>query len=200
VVERTTITSGDRFAMTVDGHRHIKRADAGEHLRDVLAARLAATAPETNVEHPAVAQLAGLDIDAQTITIIENEVRVLVPDTEIDLRFVEREWPTLDAAMLVQRLERRIQRLPEVAAGLRADAETATDEATRADALLGKPWEHTDQLARLRRRQQELDEALTAGHGTAAAQPETRPARDDAQLLQRIDRAQTPQPASGISI
>jgi hypothetical protein len=33
---------------------------------------------------PGVAQLAGLDVDAQTITIIDNEVRVLVPDTEID--------------------------------------------------------------------------------------------------------------------
>jgi N12 class adenine-specific DNA methylase/SAM-dependent methyltransferase len=199
VVERTTITSGDRFAMTVDGRRHIKRADAGEHLRGVLAARLAATAPETNVEHPAVAQLAGLDVDAHTITVIENEVRVLVPDTEIDLRFVEDEWRTVDSAMLVHRLERRIQRLPDVAASLRADAQAATEEATRADALLGKPWDHTDRLARLRRRQQELDEALTATDADAA-QPAPVPPTDSARLRQGLDLSQVLQPASEISI
>jgi hypothetical protein len=199
VAEQTTDTSGARFTMTVDGRRHTKRTDAGEHFRDVLAARLAATAPETTVEHPAVAQLAGLDIDAHTITVIENEVRVLVPDTEIDMRFVEDEWRTLDPAMLVQRLERRIQRLSDVAASVRADARAATDEATRADALLGKPWEHTDQLARLRRRQQELDGALMATDRSSTPLP-LEPATPADRLRKRLDRSPAREPASGISV
>lgn len=65
--------------------------------------------------------------------------------------------------MLVQRLERRIQRLLEVAANLRTDAQAATDEAARADSLLGRwSWDHADELALLRRRRQ----AATGGTGS----------------------------------
>jgi hypothetical protein len=201
VAERTVDTSGDKFAMTVDGRRHAKRAEAGGHMRDVLAARLAATPLETTADHRGVAQLAGLDVDAQTITVIENEIRLIVPDTEVNLRFVEDEWRTLDPGSLVQRLERRIHRLPEVVANLRADAQAATDEATRADALLGRPWEHTDELARLRRRQQELDEALMATDGSSApARPAPEPESPADRLRQRLDRSAAREPASGISV
>lgn len=130
---------------------------------------------------------------------IENEIRLRVPDTEIDLRFVEDEWRTAELGMLVQRLERRIQRLPEVAASLRTDAQAATEEAARAAALLGRPWEHADELARLRRRQQELDEALMA--------PDAAPAREGSpshknveHIRQRLDRDPAHRPASGISV
>jgi hypothetical protein len=57
---------------------------------------------------------AGVDVDAQTITVIENEVRLVVPNTDMALRFVEDEWRTLDA-------------------------------------VLGRPWEHTDERASLGR-------------------------------------------------
>jgi hypothetical protein len=195
LAERTVDTSGDKFAMTVDGRRHAKRAEAGEHLRDVLVARLAATPLETTVEHQGVAQLAGIDIDAETTTVIENDIRLRVPDTEIDLRYVEDEWRTADIGMLVQRLERRIHRLPEAVANLRADAQAATDEAARADALLGRPWEHTEELARLRRRQQELDETLTVTGGSPQ-----QPDAAVAQVRERLDRTAAQPPASAISV
>lgn len=199
VLERVTDTRGDRFTMTIDGRRHTKRAEAGEHLRDVLASRLTATPPETTTEPEPVAQLAGLNVLGQTITVIENEVRALVPDMEIELRYVEHEWRTLDPAMLVQRLERRIQRLPETVERIRNDATAATEEADRAQARLGQPWEHTDELSRLRRRQQELDEALAVGDGPVPRSTQGH-GSDVARMRQRLDRLASPQPPSGISI
>ncbi|MGH9033769.1 MAG: helicase-related protein, partial [Acidimicrobiia bacterium] len=175
VGSRVTDTHGDKFAMTVDGRRHTKRADAGSHLRDLLAKRLAATPPETTTEHEPVGQLAGLEVLAQTTTVLENEIRILVSDTDIEFRYVEHEWRTADHAQLVQRLERRIQRLPEAVEHLRSDAAAAEEEAARAEAQLGQPWEHTDQLNRLRWRQQELDEELRGGDAPAAPDPSDEP-------------------------
>lgn len=199
VAERSTDTSGDRFTMTIDGQRHTKRADAGKHLRDLLATWLAATPPDTTHEHPQVASLAGLNIDGRTTTIIEDEIRVLVPDAEIELHFVAHEWHTLDPTALVQRLERRTQRLPETVQNLRNQARTAKDEASRAQALLGKPWEHAEQLSHLRRRQQELDDELTETDAPTSP-PETNLSDDVARLRQRLDQPPTPSRKAGISL
>jgi hypothetical protein len=186
VVARVTDTTGDRFRMTVDGKPFTKRAPAGEALRDLLAGHLSATPPETTVEHPEVARVAGLDVAAQTTTVIEDEVRLTIPGTKIDLRFVGPEWQEVDAGMLVQRLERRIHRLPEAVESFRTEAAEARAEAGRAEALIGQPWEHADELAVLRRRQRELDEALRAsaneptpaatnGTGTTGPSPSSAP-------------------------
>jgi hypothetical protein len=40
VLQRVVDTRGDRFVMTIDGHHHTKRVDAGEHLQRVMAERL----------------------------------------------------------------------------------------------------------------------------------------------------------------
>ncbi|HET6951650.1 MAG TPA: hypothetical protein VFI47_14810, partial [Acidimicrobiales bacterium] len=113
VFERVTDTRGDKFEMVIDGRRKTKRSTAGESLREAFTTRLQATPLETITEPQPVAYLAGLDILGQTTTAIENEVRLLVPEAEIEMRFVQHEWASLDATQLVQRLERRIQRLPE---------------------------------------------------------------------------------------
>ena len=162
VFERVTDTRGDKFEMVIGGRREAKRATAGERLHEVLTARLQATPPETTTEPEPVAYLAGLDVLGQTTTAIESEVRLLVPEAQIEMRFVQHEWASLDATQLVQRLERRIQRLPETIERLRNDATAATEEAQRAEVRLGEPWEHADELSRLQRRQQELNEALNA--------------------------------------
>jgi hypothetical protein len=198
--------------MVIDGRMDTKRSNAGERLREVLTSRLMATPPETTTEPQPIAHLAGLDILGQTTTIIENDLRLLVPEAEIELRFVEHEWRNLDPTQLVQRLERRIHRFPDTVERFRSEATEATKEAERAEAQLGQPWEHTEELSHLRRRQQELNEALDADtpandapavdlidDGVTIVRSD---ASSDAmtQLRERLDRPRSPSPADGLSL
>jgi N12 class adenine-specific DNA methylase len=160
VLERVVDTHGDRFSMTVDGRHHTKRMEAGADLKVLLAGRLEATPPETASALIPTATLGGLTVASQTITLIEGEVRLVVPDAHIELTYNRHDWQTADPAMIVSRLERQLQRLPETLASTRAEGQAAAAEAARADARIGQPWEHTGELAELRRRQKEIDEAL----------------------------------------
>jgi len=162
VLGRLVDTRGDRFTMTVDGRTHTKRAEAGADLKALLARRLESTPPETTTPLVEVARLSGLAVKAQTATVIEDEVRLVIPDAHIEHTYTRHDWQTAEPATVVTRLERQIQRLPETLASARADGEAAQAEASRAEARIGQPWDHTAELARLRRRQQEIDEALAA--------------------------------------
>lgn len=196
------------------GHSDAEPAQAVDPAH-VATTRLQATPPETTTEPQPVAYLAGLDVLGQTTTAIENEVRLLVPEAEIEMRFVQREWASLDATQLVQRLERRIQRLPETIERFRNDTTAATEEAERAEERLSEPWAHSDELSRLQRRQQELNEALNADS------PADEPSADlvdhalnDAlsiagfdsskaavsRLRERLDHPRTPSPSDGLSL
>jgi outer membrane murein-binding lipoprotein Lpp len=162
VLERVVDTHGDRFAMTVDGRHHTKRMEAGADLKMLLAGRLEATPPETTSPLVPTATLGGLTVASQTITVIEDEIRLVIPDAHIELTYNRHDWQTADPAMIVSRLERQLQRLPETLASTRAEGQTAATEAARAEARIGQPWEHTDELGALRRRQKEIDETLAA--------------------------------------
>src|SRR5690606_25061690 len=70
------------------------------------------------------------------------------------------DWQTANPSSIVTRLERQLQRLPESLTSTRAESAAARAEANRAEARIGQPWEHSEELARLRRRQKEIDEAL----------------------------------------
>jgi hypothetical protein len=97
-----------------------------------------------------------------------------------------------------------LHRLPEAVADLRRRAADASDEATRAQARLGTPWEHAGELTRLRRRQQELDDALTQtdtpSPDTAGPEPTGTPAASLQRLRQRLDRPSPPTAPGGISL
>jgi N12 class adenine-specific DNA methylase len=161
LMQRVTDTQGDKFTMTVDGQSVQKRQDAGEQMVAHLQAQLESAPSGVLTEPQPVGELAGLTIEAQITTVIENEIRLRIPETTIERRYLEHEWKTIDPARLIQGLERSIRNIPELIATARADAAAATQEAERADARLGQPWEHADQLTRLRHRQQELNEQLT---------------------------------------
>ena len=161
-IGRLVDTRGHRFSMTVDGHTHAKRMDAGAALKSLLGHRLERTPPETTTPLTEVGTLAGLTVAAQTTTVIDDEVRLVIADAQVEHTYSRRDWHTADPSTIVNRLERQIQRLPETLASTRADAEIARAEASRAEARIGQPWEHTSELARLRRRQQEIDESLVA--------------------------------------
>ena len=172
-IGRLVDTRGDRFAMSVDGQTHTKRIDAGLHLQKLLGDRLEATPPETSGPSVKVGTLGGLDVHAQAITTIEDEVRMTIPAAHVELIYTAHELRAADPAMIVGRLERHLQRLPDTLAATTADSEAARSESTRADARIGQPWDRVEELARLRRRQQELNETLAAS--AEPTQPDAAP-------------------------
>ncbi len=165
VVDRVVDTRGDLFAMTVDGRRHTKRVDAGEHVQRLLVECLDRTPPETTGATFDVGTLAGLSVTGQAITTIDDEIRLAVPDAHIEVTYPALDWKRSEPVTLITRLERQIQRLPEALATTRAEADTARVEADRAGARIGARWDRAEELASLRRRQQEIDESVA----TAAA-------------------------------
>jgi N12 class adenine-specific DNA methylase len=168
-IDRLSDTRGDRFVMRVDGHPHTKRTDAGAHLQRLLVERLDRTPPETVGQITEIAQLGGLTVTGQVITAIADEVRIAVPDARVELTYPAHDWRRSDPATIVTRLERQLQRLPDALAAAQQERDAATNEATRAEARIGQPWDRADELTSLRRRQQEIDEALTA---TTTEQPD----------------------------
>jgi outer membrane murein-binding lipoprotein Lpp len=101
-------------------------------------------------------------VTGQAITSIEDEIRLAVSDAHIGIVYTALDWKRSEPSSVITRLERHIQRLPETLAATKAEAEAARSEAERAQSRLGAPWDRADELARLRRRQQEIDEQLAA--------------------------------------
>ena len=162
VVGRVVDTRGDRFTMTVDGVTHTKRVDAGDDLQRLLRERLEQTPPETSGPTVRVGVLGGLAVHAQALTTIEDEVRVTITEAHIDLRMFAGDLRRNDPSNLITRLERQIHRLPDTIVELHKEATAARAEAQRAEGRVGASWDRSDELAGLRRRQQEIDEQFAA--------------------------------------
>ncbi|MDP9420723.1 MAG: methyltransferase domain-containing protein, partial [Actinomycetota bacterium] len=158
-------TKGERFAMTVDGQRYEKRADAGRHLRRVLAGLLAETPDQTRGECRSVGELAGLPVVASADRSAAPEVHVSMEEAGIRLFVTGEELRQADPVALVQRLERRIHNLDDALVESEQEEATASGEAERARSRLGRPFEHHSRLHRLRRRQHEISGALTSESG-----------------------------------
>jgi N12 class adenine-specific DNA methylase len=171
VLERVVDTRGDRFAMTVDGHHHTKRVDAGEHLQRVMVDRLDQTPPETNGPTVEIGTLAGLGVVGQSVTTIDDEIRIAIPDAHIEITYPALDWKRSEPANLITRLERQIHRIPDTLASLRAEAEASRGEAGRAADRIGTPWGRADELAGLRRRQGEINDTLAAAAAPDAPGP-----------------------------
>jgi N12 class adenine-specific DNA methylase len=162
VLGRVNDTRRDRFSMTIDGRTHTKRVDAGEHLQRLLQRRLDQTPPETSGPASQVGTLGGLAVHAQAITTIEDEVRVTISDAHVGVRFLANDLSRSDPSNLITRLERHLHRLPDTIADLNQEATEARTEADRAAARAGVPWDRSEELVGLRRRQKEIDEQLAA--------------------------------------
>lgn len=173
-------TRGDRFGMTVDGRTYTKRTETGANLKALLANQLDASPPETTTPVEQVGAVAGLPVSAQTTTVIEDEVRLIVAEAHVEISYNGRDWQTADPSMIVNRLERQIQRLPETLASTRSDEAAARTEAERAEARIGQPWEHAVELSRLRRRQTEIDEQLAEAIEPSPPPPSSTPPRSHA--------------------
>jgi len=159
LLEQRTDTRGDRFAMTIDCTRHTKRADAGAHLTRLCTEQLSALTVDQHTT-VAVGTLGGIDVDAEIDRRIEDEIRILVRDTNDPVRFSPADLAQADPTSLITRLERRIQNLDTKLDDARADLDDAQSEADRARERIGKPFEHANELRSLRRRQAEINDHL----------------------------------------
>jgi len=110
----------------------------------------------------ACALLGGLAVTAQAITTIEDEVRVAIPDAHIEVSFLSTDLNRSDPANLITRLERHLHRLPDTIAELSREASDARAEAQRAHSRIGAPWDRSDELVDLRRRQKEIEDQLAS--------------------------------------
>ncbi len=156
-IERRQDTRGDRFRMTVDGVPHSKRVDAGDHLHRLVSSLV--NGPSSRPEGAPVGHLARFDLHVGIDRRFE-EVSLTIPQAGAEIRYSTNEWPAVDPSSLVQRLERRIQNLDSAlteAQGVRA---ASRQEAERARARIGAPFEYEERLRNLRRRQQEIKEQL----------------------------------------
>jgi hypothetical protein len=135
--------------------------------------------------------LAGLRVELEADRRIGDEVVLVVPDVDLDLRLTAAELAD-EPATAITRLERRIQGLDGKLETTRASLDEATREAERARDRLGRPFEQGTKLDQLRRRQREIDEALTAAETAPSA------GSDAARMIAQLDSLATRQP-SGLS-
>ena len=160
-ITRRQDTRGDTFAMTVDGQRHLKRADAGQQLKQIL--EQAAVSPDGQRRHTLQpGQLGGFQLTADIERSLGKTYVALAldgaPGTEIRLR--THELAEADPAGLVTRLENRLARLEERKARAIADNERARREIDYARDNIGRPFPQAAQLAAARDRAREIDEQL----------------------------------------
>lgn len=149
-------TTGDRFMITVDGHRYDKRVEAGTNLRYALAQAL--KRPHGTVQ--AVGELGGLAITVRTDHLLGPEASLAIDDAGVEARFTTADVAGADPTGLVARLERPLARLAERAVEHDTLAERAGQELARATARLGAPFEHAERLRYLEHRKHEIEEIL----------------------------------------
>jgi N12 class adenine-specific DNA methylase len=151
-IARRVDTRGDRFDATIAGTRHTARADAGAHLRRLLA--------DARTDTP-LGSLAGFEllggadrnVGVVTITLDPSPIKI-----ELDLA----ELSEVEPSRLMQRVEHRISRLERDLDDADEGAVAARREAERAEARLDQPFEHVERLAELVARQAELEQLLAS--------------------------------------
>ncbi|HSH62097.1 MAG TPA: hypothetical protein VK988_21105, partial [Acidimicrobiales bacterium] len=154
-------TAGDRFAMRIDGVLHAKRSEAGAQLHRRLSDIAERCGGGGVVAAAPVAELGGFTVEAGGGG-GDADVIVTVADAPVEaLRLSREELAGADPAGLIARLEHRLRSLDDALATARQELERTTAEAAAARARLGAPFPQEERLAALRRRQAEIERALT---------------------------------------
>ena len=160
-IARRQDTRGENFTMTVDQVRHDKRADAGQHVKDILereAARLTGQLRRAI----SLGNLGGFPVSADVHRSLGTTNITLslegAPDTTIDLS--ASGLRSTDPVGLVTRLENRLTQLETRKASALADIEHARRQITHARDNIGQPFPHAGELTAARERAREIDEAL----------------------------------------
>jgi hypothetical protein len=168
-------TRGDKFTMTIDGHRHVKRTDAGQHLKNLLAKQI-----EDLDGHRAITtqpgHLGGFPLTAKISRALGNTHITLtldgIPDS--DVQHDAANLSDADPGGLITRLENRLHRLEEHKTTTRDRAERANRELAHAQASIGQPFPQSGQLTQARERVRQIDEQLQQ-----MAQPQQEPEHAD---------------------
>ena len=160
-IARRQDTRGENFTMTVDQVRHDKRADAGQHVKDILEREAAGLAGQLR-RAVSLGQLGGFPVNADVHRSLGTTNITLslegAPGTTIDLPASGLRGA--DPVGLVTRLENRLTQLETRKASALADIEHARRQITHARSSIGQPFPHAEELAAARERVREIDEAL----------------------------------------
>jgi len=147
-LDRRVDTRADQFHATIAGTHHSSRAEAGDHLRQLLAA-----------EREAAGSFAGFELRAR-VDRHAGMVTIALEPSPVTIELDLSELAEAEPNRLMQRLEHRVARLERDLDDARAGANIARTEAERAAARLDQPFEHADRLAKLVDRQAELERLL----------------------------------------
>jgi len=106
-IGRRQDTRGEKFTMTIDGRRHVKRAEAGQHLKDLLQNEaVVAGAVQLRTMRPG--HLGGFPVTAHIAASLGQASVTIALDGApgTDVRLSVRDLPDADPAGLVGRLEK----------------------------------------------------------------------------------------------
>jgi hypothetical protein len=160
-IARRQDTRGGNFTMTVDQVRHDKRADAGQHAKDILEQEAAGLTGQLR-RAVSLGELGGFAVSADVHRSLGTTKIVLslegAPGTTIDLPASGLRGA--DPVGLVTRLENRLTQLETRKANALADIEHARRQITHARDSIGQPLPHAEELTAARERVREIDEAL----------------------------------------
>ena len=160
-IARRQDTRGENFAMTVDQVHHDKRADAGQHVKDILEREAGGLAGQLRWA-VSIGNLGGFPVTADVHRSLGTTNIALslegAPGTTIDLPASGLRG--VDPGGLVTRLENRLTQLETRRASAVADIEHARRQITHARSSVGQPFPHAEELAAARERVREVDKAL----------------------------------------
>ena len=178
-VARRQDTRGDRFAMTVGEREHRKRAEAGQHLREVLQEEVTALAGPRERRSRA-GQLGGFPLVTEVSSALgKTSVSITLDGAPgVSISMPARDLGKAEPGTLVTRLEHRLHHLEDRKASILADAAGARREIDHARESIGEAFPRAAELAQARERAREIDGQLAkmAAPPQADAQPGTKPA------------------------
>src|SRR5262249_22160225 len=152
-IGRRRDTRGEAFTMTVEGRRYTKRADAGQHLLDLLR-REAANQLGYRQRTVRAGELGGFPLVA-TISPALGQVTLALPFDGVrgtEFALTSGDLAESDPAGLVTRLENHLTRLEAAKAKALADIDLARSEIQHATASLGQPFPQAAELDSARQR------------------------------------------------
>ena len=154
-------TRGEAFTMTVDGHRHVKRADAGQHLKELLLKEMTSINGLRGVT-TRPGHLGGFPLTATTQRALGTTSVAMSLDGApgTDIRIAAADLRDADPVGLITRLENRLYRLEERKATALADAERARSEISPRPRIPRPALPYATQLAEARHRARQIDEQL----------------------------------------
>lgn len=174
-------TRGDMFAMTVGDRRHVRRTEAGDHLKEVLEREVAAMdgRRESRVQ---VGRLAGFPLTASVERSLGRTSVTITFDgaPRSSIQVPAADLHGADPAGLVARLENRIGRLEESKGDALTGVQHARQEISHAGESIGQSFPHSTELGQARDRARRIDEQLQqmATPVQQAEQPDAREVQD----------------------